>query len=197
MTNNAWPVLLADAQRALRDVVAGIAPDQWVAATPCEKWTVTQVFQHAVGDQIGYAAMLDGGPFPAEDPFSPSGHLDADAAPILDAALNRSADAWATVAVDAAQVANPLPQGPLPAWIAGGACALDAAVHAWDIAAATGQPSPLTPLMATQLLAVAREIVEPLRAYGAYGPARPADPTDAVAALLAYLGRGPESRPGD
>jgi hypothetical protein len=41
---------------------------------------------------------------------------------------------------------------------AAGACTLDAAVHAWDIAVATGQPSPLPDELAEALLAVAKEI---------------------------------------
>ncbi|GAA0924646.1 hypothetical protein GCM10009558_036890 [Virgisporangium aurantiacum] len=87
---------------------------------------------------------------------------------------------------------TPLPQGALPAWLAAGACALDAGVHAWDIAVATGQPSPLTPELAGPLMVAARAIVEPLRAYGAYAPALPAaDGDDEVAALLRYLGRKP------
>ncbi|MBG6106237.1 uncharacterized protein (TIGR03086 family) [Micromonospora vinacea] len=87
---------------------------------------------------------------------------------------------------------TPLPQGKLPAEVGAVACALDAAVHAWDIAVATGQPSPLDAELARPLLVVARQIVEPLRAYGAYAPA--IDPTpeaDEVAALLSYLGRNP------
>lgn len=97
---------------------------------------------------------------------------------------------------DAEQVPVPLPQGPMPAWLAAGACALDAAVHAWDIAVATGRPSPLTPEMAVPLMEVATRIVEPLRAYGAYAPAIETgddarDDAGAVAALLAYLGRRP------
>jgi hypothetical protein len=79
----------------------------------------------------------------------------------------------------------------MPAWQAAGACALDAAVHAWDIAVATGQPSPLTTPMARDLLEVAATIVEPLRGF-AYGPSLPAAPGDGdVETLLRYLGRDP------
>ena len=81
----------------------------------------------------------------------------------------------------------------MPAWLAVGACALDAAVHAWDIAVASGQTSPLTPGLARPLLTVAREIVEPLRPYGAYAPALEAHAADDdAAALLRYLGRHPD-----
>ncbi|MBE3015930.1 TIGR03086 family protein [Microbispora sp. NEAU-D428] len=191
-TTASWRTLLTQAHDALRDAVAGVGSQAWDAATPCEKWSVTQVLQHATGDQIAYAAAITGGPWPSEDPFSPSGHIEGDPAAHLATALDASAGAWATVDGDAEQVPVPLPQGPMPAWLAAGACALDAAVHAWDIAMATGQPSPLTPQMARPLMEVATRIVEPLRAYGAYAPALEAgDDADEVAVLLAYLGRRP------
>jgi hypothetical protein len=89
-------------------------------------------------------------------------------------------------------VPNPLPLGPLPAEIVVGAAALDAAVHAWDIAVATAQPSPLDAELAAQLLPTAMAIVEPLRpfAYAAALDPRPGD--DDVARLLRYLGRRPD-----
>lgn len=189
-----WTSVLAGAHRALRATVAGVGADQWGLPTPCDKWTVTQVLQHAAGDQIGYAAAIIGGPWPTEDPFAPSGRIDGDPLAHLDAALATAAAAYATVAPDADAVPTPLPQGALPAWLAAGACALDAGVHAWDIAVATGQPSPLTAELAGPLLVAAKEIVEPLRAYGAYAPAvPPADGDDEVATLLRYLGRDPRA----
>ena len=73
-----------------------------------------------------------------------------------------------------------------------GACALDAAVHAWDIAVATGQASPLSDDLAGELMQVAVQIVEPLRGF-AYAPALDATGGDggALADLLRYLGRNP------
>ncbi|WP_329248392.1 hypothetical protein OG417_01160 [Actinoallomurus sp. NBC_01490] len=89
-------------------------------------------------------------------------------------------------------VPSPLPQGPLPAETVVGAAALDAAVHAWDIAVAVGLPSPLSADLAALLTPVATTLAEPLRGF-AYAPAldpRPGD--DAVAGLLRYLGRRPD-----
>jgi len=62
--------------------------------------------------------------------------------------------------------------------LAPGACALDAAVHAWDIAMGTGQKSPLTAPLAGWLMTVATSIVEPLRGYGAYKAAIGPDAAD-------------------
>jgi uncharacterized protein (TIGR03086 family) len=194
MTTNlatTWRIL-DEAHAALRSAVAGVPAGAGDDPTPCEGWTVTQVLQHAAGDQQGFAAVLTGGPFPDENPFAPSGVLAGPMAALLEPALAAARRAWSTVDPADAAVPTPLPQGALPPAVAVGACALDAAVHAWDIAVATGQPSPLTAPLARTLLGVARAIVEPLRAFGAYAPAL-ADEAgdDDVAALLRYLGRRP------
>lgn len=184
-----WRTTLADAHRALAGVTANV-PD-WTRPTPCAEWTAAQVLQHAVGDQQAYTSALTGAPGPSFDPFAPTGDLGEDPAKLVAAVLTDSAAAWADVADDATDVPNPLPQGPLPAWLAAGAAALDAGVHAWDIAVATGQASPLGRETATALLTVAREIVEPLRQYGAYATALEAHGNDPATELLAYLGRRP------
>jgi uncharacterized protein (TIGR03086 family) len=151
---------------------------------------VTQVLQHAAGDQLGFASIITGEPGPTENPFDPSGVLDVAPLELLEPTLQAAARAWSGIAADADDAPTPLPQGAMAAPVAVGACALDAAVHAWDIAVATGQPSPLGPELAATLLDVAQQIVEPLRAYGAYAPAvEAAADADPVTALLAYLGR--------
>ncbi|WP_103347711.1 TIGR03086 family metal-binding protein [Amycolatopsis sp. CA-128772] len=184
-----WPILTA-AHDALRSAVAGVS--DWTSPTPCEAWNATQVLQHAAGDQLGYAAFITGSGGPDFDPFSPSGALPDAPAAFLEPTLTAAAAAFATVSPEATEVPTPLPQGALPAPVAAGAAALDAAVHAWDIAVATGQPSPLTPKLAADLLPVARQLAEPLRGF-AYAPAlEPATADDAVSSLLRYLGRNPE-----
>ncbi|MGC4828455.1 TIGR03086 family metal-binding protein [Micromonospora arida] len=192
MAAGQWRTVLEAAHEALRTAAERVPADAWERPTPCDRWNVTQVLQHAAGDQLAFASAIDGGPGPTEDPFAPSGRVDGDKLAGLRAALDASARAWKGVADDAPEVPTPLPQGKLPAEIGATACALDAAVHAWDIAVATGQPSPLGAELARPLLVVARQIVEPLRAYGAYAPAIDSAPeADEVAALLSYLGRDP------
>jgi uncharacterized protein (TIGR03086 family) len=190
ITVSGWDVL-DEAHRVLRATVAGVAAGDWDRPTPCAEWTVTQVLQHAAGDQLGYAAAITGEGGPTENPFDPSGRLTEDPMDFLNPTLNAAAAAWATVGKDVETALTPLPLGPLPTWVGSGAAALDAAVHAWDIAVATGQPSPLTDELAASLMKVAMEMVEPLRAF-AFAPAIAADPTDTDAALLLkFLGRRP------
>ncbi|MGW6269846.1 TIGR03086 family metal-binding protein [Streptomyces sp. NPDC055060] len=192
-TNTIWP-LLDDAHAALRSAVRGVPEGDWERPTPCAEWNVTQVLQHAAGDQLGYAASLTGGPGPAENPFAPSGKLTDSPEALLEPALAATWAAWATVDATAQEVRVPLPPGTMTAALGVGACALDAAVHAWDIAVATGQPSPLTDELARPLLEVAHQIVEPLRAF-AFAPALEAEAggatTGEAAGLLRYLGRDP------
>ncbi|MEU6662997.1 TIGR03086 family metal-binding protein [Streptomyces sp. NPDC046821] len=190
-TSTTWPVL-DQAHEALLSAVRGVGSADWTRPTPCSEWNALQVLQHAAGDQLGYAAFLGQGEGPAEDPFAPSGKLDGEPLAVAEAAVRVSRAAWATVAPGQEDVPVPLPPNKMPAALGVSACALDAAVHAWDIAVATGQASPLTPELAAELLAAARQFVEPLRAF-AFAPVIPAEPGDDVTAeLLRYLGRRPD-----
>lgn len=194
MTRNistGWDVL-DTALQALVTVTGGITGQDRDLPTPCDQWNVTQVLQHAAGDQLAWAAAVTGGPGPADNPFTPSGHLDDTPLAVVQHASAASAAAWRNVPPGDGQVPTPLPQGPMPASLAAGACALDAAVHAWDLAVATGQPSPLTAALAAELHTAASQIVEPLRGF-AYAPALPSESDhDETAALLRYLGRRPD-----
>ncbi|MEU2253036.1 TIGR03086 family metal-binding protein [Nocardia xishanensis] len=202
--NTVWRETLAAAYRALADVVAGIRDEQLSLPTPCAEWDVTQVIQHAAGDQLAYAKCLGIGNGPLDNPFAPSGSIDGSPVALVRDAIEQTAAAWATVTDETHEVPTPLPHGALPTPVAAVLCALDAAVHAWDLAVATGQASPLDEEMSRALLAAARtanpapgggpemEIVEPLRQWGAYAPVIDGAPDDdAVAALLRYLGRDP------
>jgi uncharacterized protein (TIGR03086 family) len=181
--------MLREAHEMLRTAVAGIDESGWKSPTPCEQWNVAQVLRHAAGDQLAYTAALTGRGGPSENPFTPSAEGPAD--DFLEAALSSSAAAFASVAPGTKELPSPLPLGPLPAEIVLGAAALDAAVHAWDIAVALGRPGPLTADLAARLMPAARTIADPLRgfAFAAALPARPGD--DAAAELLRYLGRQP------
>jgi uncharacterized protein (TIGR03086 family) len=201
-----WRDVLSTSYTALEDVVAGIGDQQWQLPTPCSEWTVTQVIQHAAGDQLAFAQALGVGIGPAYNPFDPSGAIDGSAATRVREAVEQTAAAWATVGDDTESVPTPLPHGALATPVAAVMAALDAAVHAWDIAIATGQPSPLTDELAGYLLTAARtahpapgsgieaEIVEPLRQWGAYAAVVEGESGDtAVAELLRHLGRDPRA----
>jgi len=194
-SKNTWSVL-EQAHHALRTVVAGVGADAWNLPSPCADWTVTQVLQHAAGDQRGFAATITGQDGPTDNPFAPSGTFDGDPVEIAESAIAVASAAWGRFDDPTATAPSPIPPGEMTVELGVGACALDAAVHAWDIAVATAQANPLTPELAQALMPVATSIVEPLRAYGAYAAAITPEPgDDDVAALLRYLGRRPDWTP--
>jgi uncharacterized protein (TIGR03086 family) len=190
-----WTVI-TEALNLLGAAGAAVTDGQRDAPTPCTEWTVTQVLQHAAGDQLAWAAALGTGTGPQHNPFDPSGHLHGSVAELLAPAVASATAAWTAVAPGAGSVPTPLPQGALPAATAAAACALDAAVHAWDVTAALGLPPALAPGLAADLLPAARAIAEPLRQFGVYAPAlAPQAGDDTLAELLRYLGRDPNWRP--
>jgi uncharacterized protein (TIGR03086 family) len=191
MQSQNWAVVI-ESLDLIEAAAAAVNAANQHASTPCAQWTVAQVLQHAAGDQLAWAAAIGVGTGPAENPFTPSGRLDGGVDDLVKPAVAAARAAWAQVRADDEAVPTPLPQGPLPAPIAAGACALDAAVHAWDIATALGRAGFLPERLAGQLLPAARAVVEPLRAYGAYAAALPPEPgDDGPAELLRYLGRDP------
>jgi uncharacterized protein (TIGR03086 family) len=189
--------VLTTALEALRRVTTvAIDTDRLDDPTPCSEWTVAQVLFHAAGDQHAWASTVGAGSLPSYDPFNPPRQLDGGVEDTITKAIEAATGAWAGIDPNAASVHTPLPPTPemAPA-LAAAACALDAAVHAWDVAVATGQPTPLTAALAEQLMPAARATAEPLRGF-AYAPALPLqagdDPADA---LLRYLGRNPHWTP--
>jgi uncharacterized protein (TIGR03086 family) len=122
--------------RALDDTAAlvrGVREDQWDGPTPCSEWDVRGVVQHlVVGHQV-FARALRGeavGAVPAEPPRAP-----------LDAAYTGSAadmlEAFRAPGVLDGQVTVPF--GTVPGTVALHLRLVDALVHGWDVAVATGQ----------------------------------------------------------
>ncbi|MEU8790403.1 TIGR03086 family metal-binding protein [Streptomyces sp. NPDC048643] len=187
--------LLTRAHARLRDAAAGVPEGAWGAPTPCDEWTVRQVLNHARLDQQAYGAAVTGTGRPDSDAFQPSDEPAADATAALDKVLADVAGVYAGLPADTEAVPTPL--GPLPLRVAAAAAAMDAAVHAWDIAVATGQQSPLDDDLAGGIRLAADHLADHLRdAFGVFAAARET-PQDAsrAASLLAFLGRDPHWTP--
>lgn len=194
MTNIQGIEVLTRSHDYLREVVAAVPEAAWAAPTPCTEWTVRQVLNHARIDQQAYGLVLTGGR-PDSDPFHPTDALDGDPVAELDKVLRMVADAYADLPADAEQVPTPL--GPMPLPFAAATAAMDAAVHAWDIAVATGRNRPLSTDLAEGIWPAAEQIVDQLRdAYRVFAPAREAaEGYDRAETLLAFLGRDPHWTP--
>ncbi|MFI6491630.1 TIGR03086 family metal-binding protein [Streptomyces sp. NPDC050564] len=195
MDNVEGIALLTRAHTYLREVVAAVPGEAWGSPTPCSEWTVRQVLNHARLDQQAYGAAITGVGRPDSDPFQPADLLDADVQAALDKVLRDVEDTYAGLPADAGEVATPL--GPLPLRLAAAAGAMDAAVHAWDIAVATGQDASLDEELAEGIWAAAERLVDHLRnSYGVFAAAREApEGCSRAEALLAFLGRDPRWTP--
>ncbi|MFE5622306.1 TIGR03086 family metal-binding protein [Streptomyces virginiae] len=181
--------LLGDAHDYLLAAVRGVPDGAWGDPTPCSEWTVRQVLNHARLDQQALVMGITGAE-PASDPFEPVDATGEKPVAELTAVLEAAAAAWESRRDDESV---PTPMGPMPAGVGAAAAALDAGIHAWDIARATGQDLPLTEEMAEALEDIASRIVDFVRdSFGKYAPAR-AVPEGASRAqrLLAFTGRDP------
>ena len=175
---------------ATRAVVARITADQWALPTPCDDWDVRALLNHVVAGNW-WAARLAAG----ETIESVGTEYDGDVVgPEPTDAYDRSALAAAAAfeAPGALDAPCAVSYGPVPGSVYAGHRFVDVLVHGWDLATATGGPSPVTP----ELAAACWEVVEPqmsvLRGSGMFGAdqAVPAD-ADVTTRLLLTLGRHP------
>ena len=169
-------------------MVAGIGGDQWENATPCASWNVRELVQHTVGVMANFAGgAADTGP--VGDPMQFD--LGADAAATCAAVAADCVKNWAERGELSSTVS--LGESEFPGEVALNINVLDAYVHGWDIARATGQDAKLDAELCRGLLAFAREAVPPApRDGGNFAEVVAVDGSASVQdELLAYLGRQP------
>lgn len=178
----------------LRTAATNLSEGQLDNPTPCAEWSIAQVLHHAAGDQHAWAAAIGDSEQPGYNPFDPPQTLDHDVVTVVTSAIKTANSAWSQITSET--VPTPLPPAPtLATPLAAAACALDAAIHAWDVCVASEQPTMLTPELAAELTPAAEATAESLRGF-AYAPALPPQPNDdAASALLRYLGRDPQWKP--
>jgi uncharacterized protein (TIGR03086 family) len=176
----AWEQLLA--------VSAGVPPAAWRRPSPCPDWTAQQLAGHVVDGAGQIRGWLDTEPrLPETDPGALAALAGDDPARTLRHAvqplLRRVADLGPGATVTT-------PQGTLPVDAFLAVAMVEPAVHAWDLATATGQSLDLDSGVVTALLDEAERMGDGLAATGMYAAARPVDPAAAPQErLLALLGR--------
>ena len=167
-------------------VIAGVRADQWQTGTPCEKWDVRQLVDHvtSVVQMFGAAAANESAP-----PRDTDGIGDDPAATFRESAAV-TLTAWR--ARDSVGGDVTLPLGPVPAKYAIGINLVDACVHGWDIAIATGQDPGLDDQACELALAVSEQLLPTVGRRDRFAEAVTV-PVGAPATdrLVAYLGRRP------
>jgi uncharacterized protein (TIGR03086 family) len=190
--------LLALLDRALDQAgerIAATTPDQAARPTPCRSFDLRALVNHTVHDVKQFTGMAAGGRYDRDERDllgdGDWGEAFAAAAAGLRAAWRRPGALERTVH---------LPSGDLPATWSLGQQIADLAVHAWDIATASGQPTELDPEVGAYALAWGADNLKPpfrgTEAEGkSFGPEVAVDPGAPVYDRLAgVFGRDPGVR---
>jgi len=193
---------LAQALRGTEQLVAAVRDEQWTRPTPCTDWKVRDLVNHLVGGNRLFAGILCGGqPPPLTDLPRLQGidHLGDD--PV--AAYREAADALLAAFRQPGVLEQvfSVPVGPVPGIVALRLRIVEALVHGWDLARATGQPAEFPDDLAERELTFTRGKLADLppnrRPFAP--PQSVADDAPAIDRLAACLGRRvtPDAAPGD
>jgi uncharacterized protein (TIGR03086 family) len=179
--------LLEQAIASTRGVLATVTPEQMDTETPCASWKVRELVNHIVGGQYFFVAGVEGVPPTAAAGDFASGDFLA----TFDEGSTKCVAAFQGDGVMSKMLT--LPFGTMPGSAFIGLAATDTFTHGWDLAKATGQPTDLSPELAAQLLAGAKQAISPAfrGAEGApFGVEQPTPPGASNAdQLAAFLGR--------
>lgn len=182
---------LADAVAQTADLVDGIRDEQWELPTPCAKWSVRELVDHLVLGHRVFAHGLLGG----TDPASAAGPVEGERGP---AYRTSAADMLAAFRSPGA-LERPIviPFGTVPGSLALHLRLVEALVHGWDVARATGQPLRGDEGLAERALERSRPMLSQLPpGRQPFGPSRPASQSrSAVERLAALLGRDVDGHP--
>lgn len=160
--------------------VEAVGPQDWSKPTCCEKWSVAQLVDHAIGAQRMVPKALGA-----------TGVIDAvgDDLLVVWKTVRGGADA-ALRAPGALEQQVKLPFGELKAGDGLAFPMSDLLVHTWDLARAIGTNDRLNPEACEKAMTDLEPIDTLLRGPGFYGPkVEPAPDADVQDRLLAFLGR--------
>ena len=177
---------LEAALAATGTLIAGIAPTQWSAPTPCPDWDVRALTNHLVGGLRIFTAQLTGTDAGGEHEDDWLGDSPAAA---YTAAATAVLAAWRTPGAMTRTLSISL--GEVPAAQGAVIELTEVVVHGLDVAVATGQEDRVDAGLVTSLHELMLDMgMDSFRVPGVFGPAVPV-PTGAPAhrRLLAFLGR--------
>lgn len=185
------PQLIEQAYANGQRLVEGVKPAQHEQATCCDDWNVHELLNHMVGGATMFGHVARSGAMPNMPSGTRTDFVGTDPAASFAKAATECCAAWREREDMDAVVRMPF--GELPARDAARISLLEATIHAWDLAQATGQPHGISDDLAEATLAVARGFVsDQAREAGAFKPVVDV-PADAPAAdrLAGFLGRQP------
>jgi uncharacterized protein (TIGR03086 family) len=184
------PAVHASALEATRATVAGVRPDQWDAATPCEGWSTRELVNHVVAGNFWVAPLVEGKTIVEVGDQYDGDVLGDDPLAAYDESARAAADAFRSPGAMTRPVA--VSYGPVPGEVYAGHRFTDVLVHGWDLAKATGQDTTLD----ADLVQACWDVISPqaqlLAGSGAFAqPIEVDEGADLQTRLLAILGRQP------
>ncbi len=176
---------LSRAFTSTRSVLAKVGPDQLGAPTPCVSWDVRALIDHFVSTTRWWASVIV-----ADEGLLAGGPGSDDRVAGYDGNIAVALEAFGTDA--ALERTVQMPFGELSGTVVLGLAAIEQFTHGWDLARATGQSTDLDPVLAGDLLVLAREAIlgeyrgpNEMALFGpVVDPPRGAGPADRLAAFL-------------
>ena len=176
-----------------KKIVAGVRDDQLSSSTPCTDWDVKALLGHLLGGALMFEAAAREGSVPKSvmDEVTNPELVGPDFRERMAAAADAMVAAFdAPGAVDRTLE---MPFGPMPGRVVRTIATMDTAIHAADLAVATGQSFDDTELAEASIALGRRQEAAPgsfLRMPNVLGPEQPCgDDAPAHTRLLAFAGR--------
>ncbi|HEX7659586.1 MAG TPA: TIGR03086 family metal-binding protein [Pseudonocardiaceae bacterium] len=168
--------------------VHAVGQDQWDLPTPCTRWTVRNLVNHLVYEQLWAPLLLGGATIEEVGDRFEGDVLGHDPVAAWTAASGAARRAWTEPgAVDRRVHVS---WGVIDAIEYGWQMTVDLAVHGWDLTAGIGKPVVLSDELARTLLHQVEPVAESWQDSGAFGrPVPVSEDADPQTRLLGLLGR--------
>jgi uncharacterized protein (TIGR03086 family) len=168
--------------------VHAVAQESWHAPTPCTEWSVHDVVNHVVGEQLWIAPLLEGRTIAEIGDRYDGDLLGDDPIKAWDVAVETALAAWA--ATPPSQTVH-LSFGDVPTSEYADQMLLDLVVHGWDLSRGADLNDRLDPRTVEHALGYARKHEAEFAASGLFAPSVNIPSTDPQDQLVAMLGRRP------
>jgi uncharacterized protein (TIGR03086 family) len=180
--------LMPTAANDFGDRVHQLKGDVWDNDTPCDEWTVRDVVNHLVYEQLWVPHLLRGETVQQVGDRYDGDVLGEDPIAAWDAAVEDSLSSW--LDTDPGQIVH-LSFGDFAASDYADQMLLDLVVHGWDLSRGADLDEAMNADAVAHSLSFARANAPMLTGSGAFGTPQATSATDPQSELLALLGRQP------
>ncbi|GAB2970493.1 TIGR03086 family metal-binding protein [Amycolatopsis acidiphila] len=182
-----------EALREFDRTVHRVGGEQWDAPTPCTEWSVRDLVNHLVSEQLWVPHLLAGETIEEVGDRYDGDVLGDDPVGVWEKASAAARESWTAPGATDRQVH--LSYGEADAADYGWQMTLDFAVHAWDLATGIGAEQPMADDVAEALLTTMGPQVQAWQGIGLFAPPVPVpESASAPDRLLALVGRDPGGR---